>query len=138
MQVVRNQYPPNFKEIVKVIPQARKPGVIFAYGDKIYAPPGAVLPLTPHLEAHEAVHGERQRAIGVDEWWRLYLTNIRFRYNEELLAHRAEYLSMIKGAQNPIYIKGALKMVATRLSSSLYGCGGGWEKAAQDIEAGIA
>jgi hypothetical protein len=130
MKVVRG-FPPNFREIIKVFPQARRTDIMFAYGDTIFIP--GTGKINEHLMAHEAVHGERQRAIGVEMWWRHYLNNRQFRYEEELLAHRAEYQSMIKNAKNPAFIKGALKMVATRLASSLYGCGGGWEKAAKDI-----
>lgn len=109
---------------------ARKPGVVFSYGQYIYAPPGAVLPLSPHLVIHEAVHGERQLAIGVELWWRHYLENLQFRYDEELLAHRAEYQSMVKHgfpAQN------ALKGVAGRLASPLYSCGYSLSKIMGDI-----
>lgn len=129
MKIIKS-YPPNFREIVKVFPMARKPGVIFAYAPYIYAPPGAVLPLTPHLEAHEAVHLERQQSIGVEMWWKTYLQNRQFRYEEELFAHIEEYRSMIKAGLDP---EKSLLTVATRLASPLYSCGGGIDKAAKDI-----
>jgi hypothetical protein len=130
MEIVK-EYPPNYAEIVKVFPSARRRGVIFAYGDTIYNPSGEEL--SHHLKVHEAVHGIRQKELGVDAWWERYLTDYKFRYYEELLAHRAEYQSMTKNA-NRQQRRMALKAIAKRLASPLYGVGGGWERAAKDIK----
>lgn len=136
MQIVK-AYPPNFQKIVQHIPAARRAGVIFAYGDTIYTPTSDGDKLSHHLKVHEATHGIRQKEIGVDFWWDKYLTDMRFRYYEELLAHRAEYRSMTEGATTRNQRRHALKFVAKRLASSLYGCGGGWKKAADDIMEGV-
>lgn len=130
MEVVKG-FPPNYQEIIKVFPQARRVGILFAYGDKIYTPHG--VEVSHHLKVHEAVHGIRQKELGVEFWWERYLSDVRFRYYEELLAHAAEYDSMIRGATSRNQRRAALKIVATRLASPLYGCGGGWKKAAKDI-----
>lgn len=134
-EIIYGQFPPNINEICAAIPQARRPGVIFAYGDKIFVPSGNDLEY--HLKVHEAVHCIRQKELGVVFWWEKYLTDLRFRYHEELMAHRAEYDSRIKGSPNRNQRRAALKMVAMRLASPLYGCGGGWKKAADDILEGI-
>lgn len=134
-EIIYGQFPPNIVEICAAIPSARRPGVIFAYGDKIYVPSGNVL--EHHLKVHEAVHCIRQKELGVDFWWSKYLTDLRFRYYEELLAHRAEYRSRIEGQPNRNQRRTALKMIAMRLASPLYGCGGGWKKAADDILEGV-
>ena len=129
MEVIRGKFPPNYFEILKYIPQARRHGVIFAYGDKIYSPnPKSII--TKHLYAHECVHGRRQIEIGVEEWWHRYLTDLDFRYNEELLAHRAEFKSM---KENGWHWKMASSVTAHRLASSLYGCRGGVEIAKKHI-----
>ena len=86
---------------------------------------------------HEAVHGIRQKEFGVEDWWDRYIEDKAFRYHEEMLAHRAEYLSMIRDGSNRNMRRMALKQVAKRLASPLYGCGGGWKKAAADIMEGI-
>lgn len=135
MEIIKGQLPPNYTEICKVFPAARNRGTIFAYGDKIYVPSGN--DISHHLKVHEAVHGIRQKEIGVEFWWDKYLTDWRFRYHEELMAHRAEYLSMIRGEANRNQRRMALKLVASRLASPLYGVGGGWKKAANDILEGI-
>ncbi len=131
MAIVNKAYPPNYQEIVKVLPGARGYGVIFSYGDKIYVPTGR--PLEHHLKVHEAVHGIRQKELGVEFWWRRYLNDKVFRYHEELVAHRAEYLSRINEAEGRNQRRVILKQVAMRLAAPLYGCGGGWKKAADDI-----
>lgn len=131
MQIILNEYPPNFKEICTVLPQARRRDVIFSYGDKIYNPGG--VNINEHLIIHEMVHGNRQNEMGIDKWWSLYLKDAAFRYNEELLAHRAEYLSLILPNPNRQRRRSSLKIVAKRLASSLYGGRGGWKKAAKDI-----
>jgi hypothetical protein len=128
MQIIK-AYPPNFFQIIKSIPSARRNGVIFAYGDKIYAP-NLKDKLSTHLIEHEKIHGERQLKLGIETWWKSYLTDIGFRYHEELLAHRAEYKSMIECGFNPL---AALKIVSMRLSSPLYGCAFHWKKVAKDI-----
>lgn len=133
---IDHRYPPNFATIAAAIPAARRPGVIFAYEDTIFAPTSGG-PITPHLIAHEKVHGERQKAQGVEQWWNQYLVDLDFRYNEELLAHRAEYQSMISDAPNRQQRRACLKMISKRLASSLYGCGRSAEKCAADILEGI-
>jgi hypothetical protein len=133
MEIVKS-YPPNFQEIVKILPGARAQNVLFTYGNKIYVPSG--VELEHHIKVHEAVHGIRQQELGVAFWWEKYLTDKKFRYYEELVAHRAEYQSRIRAAVNRQQRRIILKQVAMRLASPLYGCGGGWKKAASDIANG--
>lgn len=110
--------PPNFEAIVAVFPGAAQPGVIFAYGDKIYAP-GGRRP-TPALQAHEIVHCERQGGRP-EHWWELYLTNPVFRLDEELLAHRAEYRAYCARHGNRAKQEAALAGIAAKLAAPLYG-----------------
>jgi len=128
---IKKGFPPNYTQICAVIPQARMQGTIFAYGDTIFVPSGK--PLSHALKVHEAVHGIRQKEIGVDFWWEKYLSDKTFRYYEELLAHAAEYKALCVGVDNPKVKSKFLKQVATRLASPLYGANGGWEKVSQDI-----
>jgi hypothetical protein len=122
MLTVVDARPPNFDKIVAVLPEADKPGVMFAYGGKVYFP-GGKGPLTRELNDHEAVHLERQKHQGLDSWWEQYLTDVNFRYNEELLAHRAEYRTFCKRHINPIKRHQFLRQIAKRLASSLYAAG---------------
>jgi hypothetical protein len=108
-------WPPNFERILAAFPNADKPGVIFAHGD-IYNPSGNVIP--PALMAHEEVHLNRQRNAGPTQWWDRYLTDSEFRYNEELLAHVAEFKAQRGNDRN----QGARLLLATalRLVAPLY------------------
>lgn len=112
-------YPPNFNELAKVFPIKGKPGVIFAYGDRIYNPSGHLL--TPEVVAHEEVHCARQVEAGVGMWWHGYVTWHEFRLAEEILAHRAEWDAW-RDNNLPSKMDGReLDLLATRLSSPLYG-----------------
>lgn len=93
--------------------------VIFSWGDIVYNP--TRMYVSPSLIAHEAVHGERQLDFGIDAWWRRYLEHRDFRIAEEVLAHRVEYQHLIHNATSRSQRRGALKQVAKRLSSQLYG-----------------
>ena len=130
-----HEYPPNYDLIVAAFPQCRRPGIIFAYAPCIYVPDGTKL--SDPIKVHEAVHIIRQEEFGVDKWWEYYIEDKKFRYHEELLAHRAEYLAILKSNPNRSGRRVALKTVAQRLASPLYGCGGGWKKAAEDIKKDI-
>ena len=119
MQIIKGR-PVNYPAILKVFPLASNPGVIFAYAPDIYCPSGK--PLPESLIAHEMVHIERQQAIGVELWWDKYLTDLQFRYIEELLAHRAEYDNLIGSPNAPRNVRrAAIKMVSKKLAAGLYG-----------------
>lgn len=115
--VVLNANPPNFKKIVKTFPGASRRGVIFSYGSRIYAPQSVGVP--PALIRHEGVHGDRQLAMGIEVWWDRYLVDAQFRFDEELLAHRAEYdwFRLYK----PKKSEAMLDAISKRLASDLYG-----------------
>lgn len=132
--------PPNFDKIVAVLPDSALAGVMFAYGDKVYFPGFKGVCLSRELDAHERVHIERQNHIegGPDKWWELYLTDIDFRFNEELLAHRAEYQCFCKRHIDQRKRVMFLDTLAKRLSSPLYGVDISPMRAAIDIRFGDA
>lgn len=129
MQIIRSR-PPNFDEIFSAFPGAAGFGVIFAYAPNIYAPGGNV---APALVVHEEVHIARQQKIGVDAWWGFYISDERFRYEEELLAHRAEYQYMIRENSSSQSRRSALRIVAKKLIAPLYGYKVSMEKAMEDL-----
>ena len=86
-------------------------GVILTWGKKIYFNKPSLLPYS--LIKHEEVHIKQQRnsyLFGVI-WLIRYVFSVKFRLNQEIEAHRAEYLT----DKQDLYI------IAKRLSSSLYG-----------------
>lgn len=121
--------PPNFEQILAAFPNASQQGVIFAYGDTIYNPSNIVIP--PPLLAHEEVHGSRQKAVHpkwgeVDApiaWWGKYIDDPEFRYNEELLAHGAEYKMAIRVVHDRNLRAKLVMRTAQRLLAPLYNYG---------------
>jgi hypothetical protein len=110
-------YPPNFEQIKAAFPKAENPGVLFAHDQIIYNPSGIAVP--PALIAHESVHLHRQRDAGPDEWWTRYLEDSEFRYEEELLAHVAEF-KMQRVAKDRNFGARLLMSTALRLVAPLY------------------
>lgn len=115
MRISRN-YPPNISKIRAALNPRR--GAIFCYGDTIYAPDGGEI--GPALEAHEQVHCRRQGKTPAT-WWDRYLSDIKFRLDEEVLAHKVEYETAIRLVPNRQSRRAHLKIIAKRLSGSLYG-----------------
>ena len=136
MNIIR-EYPPNIEEIRKSFPVKGK-SVIFAWGEDIYNPSGVQIP--KHLIAHEAVHMARQRAFvmnlhgamwegitdasrekGVWDWWNCYINDIKFRFDEELPAHQAEYLWFLQNGAHRPERRRAMSEISRRLAGPLYG-----------------
>lgn len=110
--------PPNFEKIVAACPGAAGPGVMFAYAGKVYAPGRKTL--TRELDAHERVHIERQ-GTDPDAWWERYLRDMDFRLKEEILAHQAEERMYRARHIDPVKRYRALREIAGKLASPLYG-----------------
>lgn len=119
---VATAYPPIFDEIAAAFPFARKPGVIFAWGDTIYNPSGGLIPA--HLMVHEAVHGRRQGGddLSIRAWWTAYIHEPEFRLEEEIHAHCAE-LGALAGGGSRHQRRAALADVSHRLAAPLYSYG---------------
>lgn len=118
MEIVK-AYPPNYKQITEAIPGVlAQEKVVFAYGDTIYNPSG--YDIEDHLELHESVHAAQQKKIGVDEWWSKYLSDTKFRLEQEIEAYRAQYamVSRVYGRANATAL---LQDVSRDLSSPMYG-----------------
>jgi hypothetical protein len=109
--------PPNYAAIVAAFPfVATHPAVYFCWGSAIYSPSGH--PLTPSLIAHEEVHSKQQDGRPQD-WWDKYLVDPKFRFDQELEAHRIEYQWFGAEPRNRRRIH--LRGIARRLASPLYG-----------------
>jgi hypothetical protein len=118
-QKILFEVPPIFDRIVKAFPEAASKGVIFSWGDFIYNPSGGSIP--PQIIAHEAIHGERQLAVGVEKWWDLYLESPEFRFDEELPAHQEEYKVFCTLVKDRERRNSYLHRIACRLAGDLYG-----------------
>ncbi len=109
-------HPPNFDELDRVFDIGNKP-VIFAWGFTIFNPNGGEV--SAALHAHEAVHGHQQ-GRDILGWWRRYIDEPAFRLEQEIPAHRAEYLVLSHGVSRQVR-RNSLRIVAKKLSSPLYG-----------------
>lgn len=118
MKILR-VYPPNYLDIIKALPWVKgKNGIVYAWGDILYNP--SMAHITPWLEAHEGVHGERQGAE-ILQWWDRYLTDPQWRLEEEIPAHRAEWKRYRKVTGSQAMKTRYLRKIADRLSGPLYG-----------------
>ena len=118
MEIVIDR-PPNYDAIVAVFPFARRDGVIFTYGTKIYNPSGAAI--SGALKCHESVHSQSQLMGTPQEWWERYLAEPLFRLEEELIAHRAEYRAFRGWTPDRNAVARELHAIAQRLAGPLYG-----------------
>lgn len=122
MKIIR-AFPPIYNTLIEHFPIKGKPGILYAWGDRIYNPSGVTVP--EWLIAHEEVHGERQcgDCIGSDSiiaWWQRYIYEPAFRLNEEVPAHQKEW-QVVNGMKIPEDTKERyLAMMAHRLSGPLY------------------
>lgn len=112
-------YPPNFNELAKTFPIKGKPGIIYAYGERIYNPSGVVI--RPWVIAHETVHCTRQLLYGLANWWIDYAMYKTFRLEEEVLAHKREWTEITNSSMSQRDKSRYLAMMVERLSGPLYG-----------------
>jgi len=62
--------------------------VIFTYEDTISTSSGE---MSEDLIAHEQTHIRQQAEMGADVWWKRYLEDDQFRYEQELEAYQNQY-----------------------------------------------
>lgn len=117
--------PPNIEAIDRAF-HTRGRAIVYAWGEKIYNPTGVVI--EPQILAHEAVHGYRQlqRAVQDDDesilvWWDRYINEAPFRLQEEVLAHRAEFVALAARTSDRNAKNRYMLHVAAKLAAPLYG-----------------
>jgi hypothetical protein len=116
MKVV-NGMPPNFEAIQEAFPLAAETGVMFCFGDYIYAP--GRTDVEDRFHAHERVHSIQQ-GENPSLWWERYLADPVFRLEQEIPAHKAEYECEILGMSRQKRRR-ALREISAKLASPLYG-----------------
>lgn len=116
--VIKVERPPNWDQIVEVFPDAARLPVLFAYGEDIYNPSEVRIPR--ELLAHEYRHCARQFSIGAEPWWSAYLSDVEFRYTEELMGHAEELRVLAQGVTDRNQIARLFQRTATRLVAPLY------------------
>lgn len=116
MKIIK-EYPPNIEEIKKVFDIEGKP-VVFTYGEVLYNPTGGEIP--QHLLVHEETHTKQQ---GDDPagWWRKYISDQKFRLDQELEAYKKQYKFYCMQTANRNKRFELLQRIARDLSSKVYG-----------------
>lgn len=92
-------------------------GIIVANGDTIHC----AYEIPPEKIIHEVTHLKRQKEIGKDLWWDLYLAKDSFRLEEEVLAYKSEYKFICESILDRNDRFQYLYQMAQALSSSQYG-----------------
>lgn len=106
----------------KIIEAGLKPlsNTVFTYGDNLYIQDLDEKDIDPILLAHEETHVEQQ-GDKVEEWWAKYLSDIHFRYQQEIEAYGAGYKKLVSlGAKSKMQ-KWFLNRFASDLCSPMYG-----------------
>lgn len=113
-------YPPNYEEILAVFPAIVGKPVVFAYGDTLYNPTGAIIP--PDLKVHEETHELQQKEYrgGASQWWKQYLFSPDFRLDQEAKAYRAQYKYLL-GTESRQVARAGLRKFVKDLSGAIYG-----------------
>lgn len=93
---------------------------VVAYGDTIHS---ARLPLPADIEVHERVHLRQHgyTQAGAAEWWKRYLDDPKFRYEQELEAYRAQYQFLRKTVKDRNALTQKTDKLARCLSGTMYG-----------------
>ena len=113
---IKKELPPNHEAIKKVLKPTKN--TIYCYGDIIFNPSG--LPISDDLMAHEEVHSKQQEPMGVENWWKLYLEDSKFRLDQEIEAYKAQ-VKYAKDNYQRWLRKKIMEVIVIHLSSDLYG-----------------
>lgn len=110
--------PPHYFLIKLFFPKADFEKLVCVFGDTIFVK----YPIPKYLEAHERAHIKQcrgSRLICLVQFF-LFAFSAKFRYNQEVIAYRAEY-KYIKENFNEEETEKHLRRMAYILSSLLYG-----------------
>ena len=119
MEIIYDEYPPNYKKIAKTFNIKGRTNIVFTYGDKLYVPGGRTLNIDQPLLRHEETHARRQAEMGVEAWYERYLADPGFRFMQELEAYRNQYRAM---AELPFERRiGYLDHISSELAGEMYG-----------------
>jgi len=118
-QQIIHEFPPLYSYIADAFRISDRQDVIFSFGPELYNPYGVLI--SPEVMLHESVHSDRQgRGQDVLDWWERYITDAKFRLEEEVVAHRAEYIWLLTNG-NRRERRIASKHIALKLASPIYG-----------------
>lgn len=119
MKVV-NGKPPIYERAIKAFNISPHAGILFAWGDTIYATNGVGVSMD--LIEHESIHELQQKAMGGPEvWWERYLVDAKWRLEQELEAYGAQVRYMRVNGYNKKKFGKILEKISFDLSGPMYG-----------------
>lgn len=117
---IEKAFPPNIDRIHEVIDSKYTQHACFTYGNIIYNPTGNYI--DEPLGLHEAQHSLQQEECGGAEfWWERWLTDKRFRYEQEASAYGVQYRRYCELERHRNKRAVYLFRLASDLSSPQYG-----------------
>ena len=132
----KKEKPPNYTEIVERFPcVANETYIAFTYGDTLYTPNHAESEVPLHLIAHEEVH-VKQQGNEPAKWWKAYFEDDGFRLKQEVEAHHAQYLYVIKYHGKTVGIN-VLTHLIKALCSTTYDLGITYQQGERFIKTGV-
>ena len=124
-------YPPNIEKIDAILVTKDKK-VYYCYGDTIFNPFNLDIPGL--INAHESAHCASQGS-DPEGWWDMYLTDIGFRYQEELDGHQAEMSYQLNMTKDRNQKSSIIMKTALRLCSPIYDYNKTTTQAIKDLKA---
>lgn len=93
---------------------------IYTYGNIIYDARTSTYSLDQSVIEHEKVHMRQQAKVGVDVWWKLYLTDKQLRREYEIEAYQRQYQHACTVYKDRNTQARYLDIIATFASSPMY------------------
>ena len=123
---IKNEKPPIYDK-AKAAFDFNEKTTIFTYDGCIYNPAG--INVTLDLQAHEQVHERQQEALhlgkfvrnGASRWWKRYLKDADFRFQQELEAYQEQYRFATRNIKDRNQLNEYLTSLARQLKGPMYG-----------------
>lgn len=117
---IKDKYPPNIQKIRETFSSYTfdNSQTFFAYLPYIYNPSGIEIPTD--LLFHESIH-LKQQGNNPEQWWDKYLSDAKFRLEQELEAYRQQYKFAKKIIKDRNKLAIGLMRMANCLSGPMYG-----------------
>lgn len=128
-----NGKPPVWEDIKRVVPGAKRIDASRVYitcGTKIYAETD----IPKEVLEHEKIHVHQQVAFGEKLWWEKWLSDVNFRYEQELQGYRRQIEVLSASTANRAVLFDYKKKIALILSGDAYGHIVTFNKAIQDLQ----
>lgn len=118
MRILATNPPYNIRELCEATFDLDGMRPVWTYGNTLYNPHGGIIdaPLYAHEQTHSVQQGDSPA-----QWWTRYLEEPEFRFEQELAAYRAQYVSYQEVVKDRNALNRILHGLASDLSSSLYG-----------------